>query len=119
MIAKLKAVERDKAQLEGRKLEAEAYLSKQAERLRLRLAGNMAHRRRHEAGLEDAAAKAAEFQARLEHERAKFKAFDGELKATEDALAAAEEAAAAAEVLRVQQGQQQALPAPAADGRAR
>ena len=90
MIAKLKGVERDRAALEGRKLEAEAYLSKQAERLRLRLAGNMAHARRHEVGLADVAAKTAEFQARLEHERAKCRAFDGELRAAEEALAAAD-----------------------------
>jgi structural maintenance of chromosome 4 len=92
MIAKLKAVERDKAALEGRKLEAEAYLSKQAERLRLRLAGNMAHARRHEVGLREVEAKAGEFRARLEHERAKYKAFDEELQAADDALAAADDA---------------------------
>jgi structural maintenance of chromosome 4 len=90
MIAKLKAVERDKQALEGRKLEAEAYLGKQAERLRLRLAGNMAHARRHEVGLAEVESKADEFRARLEHERAKYKAFDQELKAADDALAAAD-----------------------------
>lgn len=40
MIQKLKAVEKDKEGLEGKKLEAEAYIGKQAERLRHQIMGN-------------------------------------------------------------------------------
>jgi hypothetical protein len=40
MITKLKAVEKEREGLEGRKLEAEAYLAKQGERLRASITGN-------------------------------------------------------------------------------
>jgi hypothetical protein len=40
MITKLKAVEKEREGLEGRKLEAEAYLAKQGERLRANITGN-------------------------------------------------------------------------------
>jgi hypothetical protein len=40
MVQKLKGVEKELQGLEGRKLEAEAYIAKQAERLQLRITGN-------------------------------------------------------------------------------
>ena len=40
MITKLKAVEKEREALEGKKLEAEAYITKQAERLKCQITGN-------------------------------------------------------------------------------
>lgn len=40
MITKLKSVEKEREALEGKKLEAEAYITKQAERLKCQITGN-------------------------------------------------------------------------------
>jgi hypothetical protein len=48
MVGKLKGVEKELSGLEGKKVEAEAYISKQAERLRCSILGNSINKHRDE-----------------------------------------------------------------------
>ncbi|WIA28149.1 hypothetical protein OEZ86_010718 [Tetradesmus obliquus] len=96
MVGKLKGVEKELSGLEGKKVEAEAYISKQAERLRCSILGNSINKHSDEAKLADSEAKATKFTERLAHERSKRGTFDKELKAVEAEHSAAEKALEAA-----------------------
>eukprot|EP00775_Hariotina_reticulata_P001241 gene1241-1581_t len=83
MVQKLKGVEKELQGLEGRKLEAEAYIAKQAERLQLRISGNSIELHHRETSMASNDKKVQEFTDRLTHERSKLQDFDTAFKAVE------------------------------------
>ncbi|GFR46361.1 hypothetical protein Agub_g7941 [Astrephomene gubernaculifera] len=92
MVARLKVSEKEKDGLQGKAEEAQQFLDKQAEMLRLRI--NVTHllAMKVQANLATAEANTGELKAKLAHERAKFKEQEKELTAAEKKYRAATKA---------------------------
>ncbi|GBF90732.1 structural maintenance protein of chromosomes [Raphidocelis subcapitata] len=94
MIGKLKSVEKEVEGLAAKKEVAEAYLSKQAERINSQITGNKLRLLKTQKELAEVESKAEEFEARLEHESGKLGSYGDELAAVEKAHADADAACA-------------------------